>query len=347
MNEANKTRLYQFVEQMLKVELHVHLEGSVPQDVLVACAQKNNRPLPPPMPLKIRPFFRDFQQFVELYFARIRCLATPEDYESIIFDFGKQCANQQIRYVETTFTLVLNSTLSGLPWQVIFEAAENARNRVSRELGVQIRWICDIVRDEADGQKDIIEEALRRYYPDSIAGVGLAGDEKIDATSLVPLFTKLHQRGIPTAIHAGETSGAPTIWYALEHLYAKRIGHGVSSISDPELIAYIKSHHIPIETCPTSNVQMGSVISYEAHPLRKWWDDGIFLTLGSDDPALFHTNLVDEYKILIDKFGFTLDEIMRMNLNGVAASFLTSPEKEKLTQSFTQEMNVLKKNLFV
>lgn len=346
MTHKKQSLLHTFVEQMPKVELHIHLEGSIPYQTLAACAKKNNRPVPPPVPSAAKSFSKNFQEFVELYLARIRCLATPEDYEHIVCEFGKYCATQNIRYTETTFTLATNSLLSGLPWQVIMAAIENGRKRVEKEYNVTIRWIFDIVRDEAERQKPVLEAVLKDFYPDSIAAVGLSGYEKIEVVSLVPFFEDLNKRNIPTSIHAGELEGEDSIWFAIDKLKAKRIGHAIAMGNDTHLIEEFKLRKIPIECCPTSNIRMGGIASYKEHPLRIWWKKGLLVTLNSDDPELFHTTLSDEYKVLIDEMNFTVDEIVQMSMNGIKGAFLPPEEKDRLLCLYSHVARDLRRDLF-
>jgi aminodeoxyfutalosine deaminase len=137
--------------------------------------------------------------------------------------------------------------------------------------------------------------------------------------------------------HAGETAGPESIWAALRLLHADRIGHGVRSIEDPALVDYLREHQVPLEVCPTSNVCLGVYPDYATHPLRRLWDSGLFITLGSDDPPMFGTDLNSEYELLVEEFGFNDSELARISLNGLRASFLPADERTCMMVEFQDE----------
>jgi adenosine deaminase len=153
----------------------------------------------------------------------------------------------------------------------------------------------------------------------------------------VKSFEQAHQAGLHSVPHAGEIAGPESIWNALKLLHAERIGHGVRCVEDPAMVDYLREHQIPLEVCPTSNICLGVFISYEAHPLRRLWDEGLFITVNSDDPPLFNTDLNHEYEVLIDHLGFTADELERTCLNALRASFLPQTEKSQLEVEFCAE----------
>jgi adenosine deaminase len=132
------------------------------------------------------------------------------------------------------------------------------------------------------------------------------------------------------------------VWGALRVLGAERIGHGVRSIEDPALVDYLRERRVPLELCPTSNLCLGVVPSYEAHPIRRLWDAGLTVTVNSDDPPLFSTDLVREYNILADHLGFTAEDLERISLNALQASFLPADEKTRLEAEFRAEFGRLR-----
>ena len=147
-------------------------------------------------------------------------------------------------------------------------------------------------------------------------------------------FARARQGGLHSVPHAGEIAGPESIWGALRLLHAERIGHGVRCVEDPALVDYLREHQIPLEVCPTSNICLGVYPRYEAHPLRRLWDAGLVITVNSDDPPLFDTDLNHEYEVLVDHFGFNADELEQVSLNGLRASFLPSQEKVRLEGEF-------------
>jgi aminodeoxyfutalosine deaminase len=153
----------------------------------------------------------------------------------------------------------------------------------------------------------------------------------------VDTFIRAEREHLHRVPHAGEIAGPQSVWSAIKLLHAERIGHGVRSIEDPILIDYLESNSIPLEICPTSNVCLKVYPDFFHHPLRKLWDAGLLLTISSDDPPMFGTDLNNEYKVLIKDFNFTQSELEQISLNAIQASFLSQGEKQKLAGEFLDE----------
>jgi adenosine deaminase/aminodeoxyfutalosine deaminase len=216
-------------------------------------------------------------------------------------------------------------------FEPIFAALESARERAQRELGLSLYWIFDAVRhftvEEADRVfRKAVE--MRAHYP-SIVAIGLGGDER--RTGSEPfrhLFARAKSAGLRLTNHAGETTGPEAIWEALD-IGSERIGHAVSAIRDEALLQDLKARSAALELNPTSNVRTGVCASFAAHPLRQYFDRGLLVTLNSDDPAFFGSDLVNEFLLAHTEQGFTRDELRQLAANSILASFL--PEAEKAT----------------
>jgi adenosine deaminase len=339
--------LHEFARRMPKVELHVHLEGSIRPATLLQLAERNGIDLPVQGIDGLRDFyrFRDFAHFIEVYVTITRCLKTPDDYRLIAYEFGANCARQNVRYAETTFSICTNVHYAGLPWQAILEGLNEGRAQAHAAFGVDWGWVFDIVRDVPETQNDVVEIALAAQ-DDGVVALGLGGGEKGFPPELfVKSFERARQGGLRSVPHAGEIAGPKKIWSALRLLQADRIGHGVRCVEDPALVAYLREHQVPLEMCPTSNVCLGVYPSYEAHPLRQLWNEGLLITVNSDDPPMFETNLNHEYEVLIDHFGFSAAELEQVSLNAVRASFLSQAEKTQLENRFRAEIARLRQEL--
>ena len=337
--------LHAFARQMPKVELHVHLEGSIRPATLLQLAERNSFALPAQDVEGLRDFyrFRDFAHFIEVYVTITRCLQAPDDYHLIAYEFGADCARQNVRYAEVTFSIFTNATYAHLPWQAIVDGLNAGRAQACAEFGVDWRWVFDIVRDVPHTQEQVVEIAIAAQDQGVIA-LGLGGSEKGFPPKLfVQSFERARQAGLHSVPHAGEIAGPESVWNALRLLYAERIGHGVRCEEDPALVDYLRERQIPLEMCPTSNICLGVFPSYEAHPLRWLWDEGLFVTVNSDDPPLFNTDLNHEYEVLIDQFGFTADELEQVSLNALRASFLPQAAKTQLETEFRAEFARLRK----
>ncbi len=337
--------LTEFAQRMPKVELHVHLEGSILPRTLLTLAKRNDISLPAidEAGLKELYHFRNFEQFLQTYLMITRCLRKADDYRLIAYEYGRENARQNIRYAEVIFTPFTSTTLSGLPWQEIMDGLNAGREQAAVDYGVWWQWVFDIVRNEPDTQKTVLDITLAAREMGVVA-LGLGGLETGYPPELfVDTFRRAEAEGLHRVPHAGEIAGPESVWSAIQLLHADRIEHGVRSIEDPALVDYLKASAIPLDVCPTSNVRLQVYPDYAHHPLRKLWDAGLLLTIGSDDPPMFGTDLIHEYQILVKEFGFSRAELEQISLNGIQASFLSEGEKQKLSREFHGEFQNLSK----
>jgi adenosine deaminase len=337
--------LPEFALRMPKAELHVHLEGSILPRTLLQLAQRNHVRLPASDEAGLEKLyrFRNFEQFLETYLMITGCLRTADDYRLIAYQFGSECARQNIRYAEVIFTMLTSSTLTGLPWQEILHGLNAGREQVAADFGVRWQWVFDIVRNEPDTQAAVLDITLAAR-DQGVVALGLGGLETGFPPELfVDTFHRAEAENLHRAPHAGEIAGPESVWSALNLLHADRIEHGVRSIEDPLLVEYLRSNAIPLDICPTSNICLNVYPDYASHPLRKLWDSGLFLTVGSDDPPMFGTDLNREYQLLVEDYNFTQPELERISLNAIHASFLSPAEKQILVQEFQAEFNRLSK----
>jgi adenosine deaminase len=328
-----------FIQEMPKAELHVHLEGSIQPATLLTLAERNGVTLPAQDLEGLRRYYRftDFGHFLEVYFTVSGCLKTLEDFSLIAYEFGASMARQNIRYAEVTFTPQTNVTNSGLPFGEILTALNNGRSRAHTEFGVEFRWILDIVRDNPGSRHKVVEWAVASME-EGVVGLGLGGTEHgHPPEGFVDAFTIARQAGLRSVPHAGETAGPPSVWGAIRALGAERIGHGVRSIEDPELVRYLLAHQIPLEVCPSSELCLGVYPSYAEHPVRRLWEQGLYVTVNSDDPPMFNTDLVGEYRALAEHLAFSAAELAQLSLNALQASFLPADRKAELERGFLSE----------
>lgn len=336
--------LIEYAQRMPKAELHVHLEGSILPQTLLKLAKRNGIHLPATDELTLRDYyrFRDFAHFIEMYLKITGCLKTPDDYALIAYEFGAECDRQNIRYAEVTFTIYTNMQMTGLPWQRILAGLNQGRAKAQAEFGVHWQWIFDIVRDNPETQQAVLEIALAAQGQGVIA-LGLGGSEaRFPAQLFQATFQKACDCGLHRIPHSGEHDGPESIWNSIRYLHPERLGHGVRAIDDPDLVAYLSHYQLPLECCPTSNVSLGVYPDYAQHPLRRLWDAGCLVTVNSDDPPMFNTDLNHEYEILVRNFGFTASELERISLNAIQASLLNPQEKASYTKEFRAEFQRLR-----
>jgi len=342
-----------YIEAVPKAELHVHLEGSIQPATLLKLAQQNNVKLPAQTVGDLQNWFtfRDFDHFIEIYFAISSCLKTSDDYELIAYEFGAQMSRQNVRYAEVTFSPSTHQFSLGIPFDVFFSGLTKGRLRAQKDFGVEIRWVFDIVRDipelllnhrRAEYTLAVAEEGMH----DSVVALGLGGGEVGNPPErYAKWFEKALESGLHSAPHAGETVGPESVWGAIRALHAERLGHGVRSIEDSVLIDYLAERRIPLEICPTSNIRLGVFPELAAHPIRSLYEAGVHVTINSDDPPLFNTTLNDEAKLLRVPFNFDINTINEILLNGVRYSFLPVEERQTLETMFRTEMTRLQQEL--
>jgi aminodeoxyfutalosine deaminase len=331
--------LCDFIGTMPKVELHVHLEGSIRPSTLLTLAERNGVALPSHEVAGLRDFYRftDFARFIQVYMTVSGCLRTVADFSLIAYEFGADMARQNIRYAEVTFTPYTNVANTGLPFDEILAGLNDGRARARADFGVEFRWVLDIVRDMPETGLQVAEWAIQAVDR-GVVGFGLGGTENgHPPEDFIRPFAKAREAGLHSVPHAGEVVGPESVWGAIRALGAERLGHGVRSVEDPSLVDYLREHQIPLEVCPTSNLCLGVYPSYQAHPLRWLWEQGMHVTVNSDDPPMFNTDLVHEYQALADEMGFGVDELESLSLNALRASFLPASSKRTLEQAFLGE----------
>jgi adenosine deaminase len=322
-----------FIAALPKVELHVHLEGSVRPETLLTLARKAGSPLGQRSLADLAEVyrFRDFLHFVETYITVCDTLVTGADYALITEELGADAARQNIRHVEATFTPIRHVAVRGASFDEVMDGLAAGVMAAREKYGVSIRFIFYHPRDLG------IEAALHTVawaaagQDRGVVALGLSGYEnEVSSLPFAPAVEAARAAGLHFVPHAGEIAGPHVVAEVLE-LGAERIGHGIRVIDDPALVARLRDLQIPLEVCPTSNLRTGAVPSLAAHPLRRLWDAGLRITLNSDDPPMFNTDLLREYTLAVTEFDFTLGDLARCSLNAVDAAFLDAADKERIT----------------
>jgi adenosine deaminase/aminodeoxyfutalosine deaminase len=321
-----------FIRRLPKAELHLHLEGTIlPSTLVELSARHDARPLTLPEAEALY-YFTDFTGFLESFKSVTRLLLGPDDYELAAWRMIEHLAEQGVVHAEVFISvgvIYLWRNHDPEAFEPIFAALERARERGQRELGVSIYWIFDAVRhftvEEAE-RVFLKAAAMRPLYP-SIIGIGLGGDERqAGSEPFRALYAQAAQAGLRLTNHAGETTGPEAIREALS-IGSERIGHALSAVKDFYLVQELKERAIPLELNLTSNLRTGVCPSYADHPLRKYFDSGLLVTLNSDDPAFFGSDLAHEYLLAHTEQNFTRDELRQLAANSINASFLPMVEK--------------------
>ncbi len=326
-----------FIKAMPKVELHVHLEGAIRPTTLLELARRNNEPLPADTVEGLEEWytFTDFPHFAEVYQTLSRCIQTVDDIELIAHDFLQNQADQNVRHSEVTYTAHTIWKNTQIPFEAQLGALNKARTWAEIELGVTMGLIIDIPRDWADTKEAVmIGEWVADHHGNGVYALGLAGYEVgFPPEDYAEAFDHVAKHDVPAVVHAGETMGPSSIWGAMDRLRAVRIGHGVRCLEDPKLVEVLRERQIPLEVCPTSNVCLGVVDKMEDHPLPQLIEEGLYITLNTDDPPMFGTTMNDELIAVSNTFGFSEDDLRHFMVQAARASLLPEADRKALEDS--------------
>lgn len=316
---------------MPKVELHVHLEGSIRPETVLRLAERHGVSLPADSVEGLREWysFRDFRHFVEIYVAVSGCVRTPEDIEFVAREFLVGQAEQNILWSEVTYTASTIAKLAGVPWDEQIDALNRAMAWGKDELGVEMGLIIDIVREQSVEEGLQVAEWAIKGQGQGVVALGLSGVEGKDlARHLKPAFDMARGEGLLIVPHAGETQGAHSIWEALELTGCRRIGHGIRCLEDGELVKELRNKGVVLEVCPSSNVCLAGIPAIESHPIGEIFEMGVAVTINSDDPPMFGTTLSDEFARCSAAFGWDEEVLRGMVRTAAAAAY--SPDRAGL-----------------
>jgi adenosine deaminase/aminodeoxyfutalosine deaminase len=312
-----------------KAELHLHLEGSITPETLVELSLRND-----PTSLTLADArgvysYHDFPSFLLCFKAVTRRLHSPADYELITYNMLRDLAQQGVRHAEAYISIGILYWQDRLDVDEVMAAIESGRTRAETDFNISLLWIIDAVRHfgvEACARVFRKAAELQHLYP-SIVGIGIGGNELLGpAHEFRDLYAEAKASGLHLTCHAGENTGPQSIWAAL-NIGAERIGHALSAQDDPDLIEVLAERQIPLELNITSNLRTGCCPSLDDHPVRRYFEEGLMVTLNSDDPPFFGANLLDEYLLAHRTFEFPLDQLRELAANSIEASFL-SPERK-------------------
>jgi adenosine deaminase len=354
------TNLYEFIRQMPKVNLHVHVEGSISATTLLEIAQQNRYleqlSAETRQELQGGSFkFKDFPHFIATYSLCSNALRTAADYERVTYEYLRLAHENNIRYAEI-YISPYNRMQLGLSFEEIVTGAARGRERALAHWGIRADFIIDVGRhllwttakDPLRARTEAIDlvRLASAAKPYGVIGFSLGGRESgYPVFPFVEAFELARQHGLHTKAHSGEESDADDIWYVIALLKAERLGNAVHAADDAMLMKYLAAHGIGIELCLTGNVLSGALPTLEQHPVKEYLKQGLHVAIADDDPALFNTDLTQEYQQLVDVCDLNADELQQVVMNQITMMWVSDEEKVHFQASFEDEFRRLRTRL--
>lgn len=315
-----------FILSLPKAEVHLHLEGSIAPSTLLELRRRHGMPGASLAEVDQLYNYKDFAGFLTAFKDVTGHLRYPEDYELITYRLMDWLKAQNILHAEVTVSVGV-CLWRQQDFPAIFEGLERGRQRGEKDFGVSLLWIFDAIRQFGPEKAQSVVDLALQFRDRNVVAFGIGGDERGGpAEWFAKVFARASENGLHLTAHAGENAGPDSIWGAL-NLKTERIGHGLTAAQDPELIEELAERQVAIEICVTSNLRTGCCAELAQHPVRRYFDQGLMLTLNSDDPAMFRTSLVGEYGLVQDAFGFTDEHLRELARNSFEASFLPAEKK--------------------
>lgn len=323
-----------------KIDLHRHLEGSVRLQTLSEIAQEYNIDLPGYDLDAIRPLVqitnepRTHQHFLDKFRVLRTFFKNQYVVERVAYEAVEDAVNDNIRYLELRFTPSALAEAGGFSLEQVINWVIQAVRLAENEFDITVGLIVSVNRHEPVALGERVLAAAGERLAD-IDGLDLAGDEAtFPALPFAPLFSRAKEMGLGITIHAGEWNSPDNIIFAIKHLYADRIGHGVRAIEDPQTWELLKQRGIPLEICPTSNYQSGAVHNSKIHPLSELINLGLVITINTDDPCVSGITLTDEYCLAVTELGLSIQDLKTTMQNTAKAAFLKGRDKDRLVKQF-------------
>jgi aminodeoxyfutalosine deaminase len=322
-----------FIRSLPKAELHLHLEGAIEPTTLLELRQRHGMDAASLAEVEQLYNYSDFTGFLMAFKDVTGHLRSPEDYALIAYRLMERLKSENVLHAEV-FVSVGVCLWRKQDFPAIFEGLERGRQRGKKDFGISLLWIFDAVRQFGAEKAGKVLDLAIQFRDRNVVGFGIGGDERQGPPELFKdVYARAADHGLHLTAHAGESAGPESVWGAL-NLKAERIGHGLTAGQDPELIEQLAQRQVPIEICVTSNLKTGCCPELAQHPVRRYFDEGLMLTLATDDPAMFRTSLVEEYRLVQETFGFSDEHLRELARNSFEASFLPSEKKIEFLNLF-------------
>lgn len=336
----------ELLHRLPKAELHVHLDGSLRPETMLELAAEYGTSMPASDPERLRDHMhvkdaRNLVEYLDRFEITLSVMQTGEALERIAYELAADLAAENVRYAEIRFSPILN-TRGGLPLTETIDAPLRGLRRAENEFGIRTAIIvCGIRNMDPATSRDLADLTVA-YKDRGVVAFDLAGAEyNYPAKKHKDAFFTVINKNMAATIHAGEAYGAESIHQALHYCKANRIGHGTRLFEDRDLMQYMNDFRIPVEICLTSNVQTRAVPSFEEHPLRRYYDAGLVLSLNTDNRLMSATTVTEEYWRAHQYQGFTWDELVDIALMSFGSSFVHREEREAMIACVRSEIDTL------
>ena len=336
----------ELLQQLPKTDLHVHLDGSLRPETMIELARAYGKTMPKWDAEELRAYMHvdDAQNLVD-YLTRfdttLSVMQTTEALERIAYELAEDAAAENVRYMEVRYSPVLN-ILEGLTLHEAVDAPLRGLHRAEKDFGIRTAVIiCGLRNMSPETSMDLAELTVEQR-DNGVVAFDLAGAEyNFPAKKHKDAFYKVVNANVAATIHAGEAYGPESIHQALHYCNANRIGHGTRLYEDRDLMRYVNDFRIPLEICITSNVQTRAVKSFADHPVRLYYDEGLVVTLNTDNRLMSATTVTNEYWIAHEHLGFTWDELCDIAVMGFESAFMPHQQKLAMVNQMKQEIAAL------
>lgn len=336
-------RPVEFYQELPKVDLHRHLEGSLRFETVRELARTQGMALPPTAQLRTMVQIDEgepltFENFLSKFSTLRVFYRSPEIISRITDEAIADAAADNVRYLELRFTPVALSRAQGFSLAEVMDWVTSGAQQAEKAYGVTTRLIASINRHESTTLAAQVSYLAAERLEEGIVGVDLAGNEAdFPAEPFGDIFSAAKRDGLHVTIHAGEWASGENVAYAIQRLGAERIGHGVRVLESPAAVEMAREHDTPFEVCITSNYQSGVVLGTAQHPVSAMLDEGLNVTINSDDPSISQIVLSDEYRLACEVMGLELNSLRQRVIAAAKASFLPDEERQRLVQSLERD----------
>lgn len=342
---------YEIIKRLPKVDLHCHLDGSVRPETVLEIAKKENISIPSEEINEFRKCVQVFgtceslKEYLEKFGMILKTLQKPEYLYRNTLEVLEDAALNNVKYIELRFSPFLFMQ-GGMSFDEVMESIISAMDEGRKRFNIMSNLILSCMRHESVERSLEVVEMGKKYLGRGVAAVDLAGNEHDFPPELhEQAFKRARELGYRITIHAGETGIPENIVKSVEILGAERIGHGVYAYKNSEVYDFVKTKRVPLEVCVTSNLQTGVVKTYGEHPIKKYLDDGLYVTVNTDNTTVSNTGMDKEFKILFESQGFTYEDAKSTILNSIEASFASDSDKERLRNICMDEFEKLEKEI--